>query len=57
MMFSERGVAAELLAEDIGCLKREKDFSNYFFFFISDYTCIFFRTCSAFFCAAVQTLT
>lgn len=28
MMFSERGVAAELLAEDIGCLKRAKDFSR-----------------------------
>lgn len=56
MMFSDRGIAAELLAEDIGCLKREKDFSNYFFFFICDYTCTFFRTYSAL-SYAVQVLT
>lgn len=54
MMFSERGVAAELLARDIWKEWRVlvEDFINYCFFFISDYAYTFFRTYSAFFYTA-----
>lgn len=51
MMFSERGVACR------GYWMFEKRKGFYCFLFISDYTCTFFRTCSAFSCAAVQMLT
>lgn len=62
MVFTERGAAAEMPAEDAGCWDREKKrvsvehFINYCFFSLYLFTLAFFRTCSSFFYSTAQML-